>query len=227
MPEMDGREVARRIAERFGEAAPGILVLSSAAHSLSPDEATELGVERSLTKPVKQFDLLDAICRLFGTSKREENTAAPELEIQPRGCRPMRVLLAEDGRVNQLVAIRLLEERGHSVVLAEDGQLAVDIHGRERFDAILMDVQMPRMDGYAATREIRKREQAVGEHIPIIAMTANAMEGDREKCLEAGMDDYLAKPVRSYDLISVLEKYSAAAGGGPASIVEPSGDSGS
>ena len=128
----------------------------------------------------------------------------------------MKVLLAEDGRVNQMVATNLLEDRGHSVVLADDGQIAVDIHEKETLDAILMDVQMPHLDGYAATRVIRKREETTGKHVPIIAMTANAMKGDREKCLEAGMDDYVPKPVRSKELFSVLEKYAAGDGQKPA-----------
>ncbi len=217
MPEMNGLEVAQRITEEFGEAAPGILVLTSAGESVSPEDASRWGIERTLTKPVKQSDLLDAISRMFGTSTRDEKEALAESDNRPRLERPMKVLLAEDGRVNQMVAIKLLEKRGHSVVLAEDGQIAVELHAREPFDAILMDMQMPRMDGYAATKAIRKREVESGEHIPIIAMTANAMKGDREKCIEAGMDDYVAKPVRSDELYSVLEKYAPADGGESAS----------
>jgi CheY-like chemotaxis protein len=166
-----------------------------------------LGIERVLTKPVKQSDLLDAVTRLFGASTRDEKGERQELDVSPKEVRPMRVLLAEDGRINQMVAIKLLEDRGHNVVLAHDGQIAVDIHAERTFDAILMDVQMPRMDGYAATKAIRKREKKTGAHIPIIAMTANAMKGDRERCLEAGMDDYVAKPVRAAELMAILEKH--------------------
>ncbi len=220
MPEMCGLEVARRISEDFGQDAPGILVLTSAGQSVSPEEATQYGISRTLTKPVKQSDLLDAISRMFGSSTRDEEHDLKTSDNLPRVERPMKVLLAEDGRVNQMVAIKLLEKRGHSVVLAEDGQIAVELHARQRFDAILMDMQMPRMDGYSATKAIRKREMESGEHIPIIAMTANAMKGDREKCIEAGMDDYVAKPVRSEELYSVLEKYASAGDDEPASAAK-------
>jgi CheY-like chemotaxis protein len=122
----------------------------------------------------------------------------------------MKILLAEDGRVNQMVATKILEDRGHKVVLAEDGQEAVERHAAEPFDAILMDVQMPRLDGYAAAVSIRQAERGTGKHVPIVAMTANALKGDREKCLAAGMDDYVAKPVRARELCAVLEKFAAA-----------------
>ena len=126
----------------------------------------------------------------------------------------MKVLLAEDGRVNQMVARGMLEGRGHTVVVVADGQEAVEACKREAFDAILMDVQMPRLGGFDATRIIRAEERLSGRHTPIIAMTANAMKGDRDMCLEAGMDDYLSKPVRSQELFEVLEKYGALASGG-------------
>ncbi|NNM28384.1 MAG: response regulator, partial [Akkermansiaceae bacterium] len=215
MPGMDGLEVARRIKDRFGESSPRILVLSSAGRALGPGQLSGLGIGRSLNKPVKASDLLDAIARLFGTSTRDRIGAEPVVAARPEGVRSMKVLLAEDGRVNQVVATKLLEERGHTVMVANDGQAAVDIHGREPLDAILMDVQMPRLDGYAATRAIREMELKTGAHVPIIAMTANAMKGDREKCLEAGMDDYVAKPVRSTELFSVLEKFAAGDGDHP------------
>jgi signal transduction histidine kinase/DNA-binding response OmpR family regulator len=206
MPEMDGPEVARRIANQYGKSAPQILVLSSAGRSMPPEETSELGIERVLTKPVKQSELLDAIQHLFGSTARTEPVHI-KVEAPAREIPPMKVLLAEDGRVNQVVATKLLEGRGHEVTLAEDGQYAVDLQEQESFDAILMDVQMPRLDGYAATRAIRKREEETGKRIPIIAMTANAMKGDREKCLEAGMDNYVAKPVNSVELFATLEKY--------------------
>ena len=109
--------------------------------------------------------------------------------------RPLRILLAEDHPVNQKLAVCLLEKRGHTVVIAADGEAAVDAAGRERFDLVLMDIQMPRLSGLEATAAIRAREQDAGAHVPIIAMTAHAMQGDRERCLEAGMDAYLSKPL--------------------------------
>ena len=209
MPEMDGLEVARQIASTYGDDVPGILVLSSAAEPLAPEDAARLCIERVFTKPVKQSDLLDAITRLFGTSTRDRPSDGSAQSVGPLSVLPMHVLLAEDGRVNRMVAIKLLEQRGHSVALANDGQAAVDMHAVVQYDAILMDIQMPGMDGYAATQAIRGRERSrdLGEHIAIIAMTANAMKGDRERCLSEGMDDYLPKPVRSAELYSVLEKY--------------------
>ncbi len=202
MPEMDGTTVARHVRERYGTEAPRILVLSSAGHKIPKEEIATLGIDRVLTKPVKQSDLLDAITRVFGVATRDEAPATP---VRPDSVRPMKVLLAEDGRVNQMVATKLLEDRGHSVVIAENGVTAVELYEQGGFDAILMDVQMPEMDGFEATKVIREREKETGVHIPIIAMTANAMKGDREACLEVGMDDYVAKPVRSKDLFAAVE----------------------
>ena len=210
MPEMDGPEVARRVRKCYGKEAPKILILSSAGHQAPKKELKKLGIERVLTKPIKQSDLLDAITRLFGKATRDDHDADVDAQMRPDGVASMRVLMAEDGRVNQMVAIKLLENRGHSVVVANNGREAVELYQCDAYDAILMDVQMPQMDGYEATGAIRDSEKETGSHIPIIAMTANAMKGDREKCLEAGMDDYVAKPVRSSELFSVLESFASA-----------------
>ena len=118
--------------------------------------------------------------------------------------RPLKILLAEDNPVNQKVAVRLLSHQGHSIQIASSGRQALDILEDARFDVVLMDVQMPDLDGFEATRMIRRREQKKGGHIPIIAMTACAMIGDREKCLEAGMDDYISKPIAPPDLFEKL-----------------------
>ncbi len=120
----------------------------------------------------------------------------------------MKVLIVEDGQVNQLVGARMLEKRGHLITLASNGQEAIDIFKNAHFDAILMDVHMPGINGYEATARIRQIEQTTGTHVPIIAMTANAMKGDREQCLAAGMDDYIAKPLRSTELFHVVEQFS-------------------
>ena len=122
--------------------------------------------------------------------------------------RQLRILLAEDNVVNQKVALLLLKQQGHSVVVASDGAQAVTAFEREPFDLILMDVQMPELNGYAASRAIRAREQGTADHIPIIALTAHAMEGDREICIEAGMDDYLTKPIHHRELTATLERWS-------------------
>jgi CheY-like chemotaxis protein/HPt (histidine-containing phosphotransfer) domain-containing protein len=186
-------------------------VLSSAGSPLPLSELNRLGIQIALTKPVKQSELLDAITRVFGTATRDQAGVTSQIERRPEQIAPMKVLLAEDGRVNQIVAIKLLEERGHQVMVANNGEEAIDLWARERFDAVLMDVQMPVMGGFEATTRIRENEKASGAHIPIIAMTANAMKGDREHCLEVGMDDYVAKPVRSKELFTVLERFAPSA----------------
>jgi CheY-like chemotaxis protein len=123
----------------------------------------------------------------------------------PESTTSLHILLAEDGLVNQKVAVNLLQQRGHKVTVANNGQKAVDALDSQSFDAVLMDIQMPSMDGFEATAVIRERESESGGHIPIIAMTAHAMKGDRERCLEAGMDGYIAKPIRAKDLYYTLE----------------------
>jgi two-component system, sensor histidine kinase and response regulator len=129
----------------------------------------------------------------------------PHHEVK-RTSRPFRILLAEDNLVNQRLAVRMLEKMGHHVVVVQTGEEALDALQDEKFDLVLMDVQMPEMDGFAATREIRRREQGGQGRLPVIAMTAHAMKGDRESCLEAGMDDYLAKPINREELQQAIER---------------------
>jgi CheY-like chemotaxis protein len=129
--------------------------------------------------------------------------AAPDPDV-PAAARPLRVLVAEDNPVNRKLATRILQNAGHTVFCANDGQEAVETLSRDRFDIILMDVQMPRMDGFEATAEIRRLESALRIHTPIVALTANAMKGDRERCLDAGMDGYVSKPLRPAELLSVM-----------------------
>jgi len=187
----------------------------------------ELGIDGCLMKPASPSDLLDTILRLFSdrpaTGGVRSGTAAspgkgagaagggesPARGPQPQKADGLRVLLAEDNFVNQKLAIRLLERRGHQVQLVETGREALELHETGRFDLVLMDIQMPEMDGIAATRAIREREAKSGGHIPIVAMTAHAMKGDRERCLEAGMDDYLAKPVHPEVLEEVIARVTA------------------
>jgi two-component system, sensor histidine kinase and response regulator len=118
----------------------------------------------------------------------------------------LNILLAEDNRVNQMVAVRMLEKMGHAVTVAANGKEALDAFAEKDFDLVLMDVQMPQMDGFEATSAIRQHETVSGKHLPIVAMTAHAMVGDRERCLEAGMDDYLAKPINQQDLKQALDR---------------------
>ena len=154
-------------------------------------------------------------------------------EVAPGSTRksnsPKSILLAEDSLINQKLAIGLLEKWGHRVTVANDGREAVDLSGQRMFDLVLMDVQMPELDGLDATRSIRHREELTGVHLPIVAMTAHAMKGDRERCLEAGMDDYLTKPIRAEQLFQAVERIGAGTevvGGiaGPTEVVPMVGD---
>ena len=159
-----------------------------------------------LTRPVKHSVLQDAL--LLAVEKREHQQAkasVPDAKGQPRR---RRILLAEDGLVNQKVATALLTRRGHSVVIANNGLEALHHLQEQTFDLVLMDVQMPEMDGLEATQAIRSLEQQTGGHVPIIAMTAHAMKGDQERCLAAGMDGYLSKPIESDKLYAIVEGFS-------------------
>jgi CheY-like chemotaxis protein len=169
----------------------------------------ELGVAGYLMKPVSQFELLDAILLALGTTAAKQ-PAAPAAPIE-RGAKSLRILLAEDNVINRALATAILEKRGHSVAQAGNGREAVEAAAREPFDLIFMDVQMPEMDGFAATHLIREAEQKTGRHTLIAAMTAHAMEGDRERCLAAGMDDYLSKPLKKAELLEILARISGGA----------------
>ncbi len=210
MPRMDGAEVCRQVKMRFKGCAPKILILSSGGSLAELAGSEDLGYERCLTKPVKHSDLYNTISRVMGGLMASENAAAAKTESGPPKVKPLNLLLAEDGRVNQLVATKLLEDRGHHVTLATNGREALHLLARQTFDAILMDIQMPEMNGLEATHAIRQNEIGTGRRVPIIAMTANAMKGDREQCLAAGMDDYISKPIHSALLYQLVEKHAMA-----------------
>ncbi|MDA0162525.1 response regulator [Solirubrobacter ginsenosidimutans] len=195
MPELSGAEVARAIREAPALRSSRLVMLTSAGETASPD------VDRSLTKPVRRAALLETLAEVL-TGAEPEAAEAVEPPAGGRGC----VLVAEDNPVNQIVIETLLARRGIQVELVSDGLEAVARVDPERHDAIFMDCQMPNLDGYAATARIRAGE-AYGQHIPIVAMTAHAFAGDRERCLAAGMDDYLSKPLRSEDLDPVIERW--------------------
>ena len=205
MPGMDGIELAGEIRARsakLGE--PIIIMLSSAGGAGHGELLQSLRIVHSLVKPVKPSKLLDALAEELGIEVRRKGE--PKRGIQQiTSLRSLRILIAEDGRVNQIVASQMLKSRGHSVEVAENGRVAVDAFSRGGFDAILMDVQMPEMNGYEATAAIREREGTGCDRIPIIAMTANAMKGDREKCIDAGMDDYVTKPIDPGEVFEKLE----------------------
>jgi signal transduction histidine kinase/CheY-like chemotaxis protein len=204
MPEMDGFTLAERIKENPDLAQTTLMMLSSAGLADDADRCRELGIVRCLTKPIKAPDLLDAITRAL-TAASEEQPSAATIDKRPGKVTPRRVLLAEDGLVNQKVAVNLLERRGHAVVVVENGEQAVAAVERESFDIVLMDVEMPEMDGLQATKVIRGKEQDSGRRIPIVAMTAHALKGDRERFLDIGMDGYLAKPIEVAQLYETVE----------------------
>ena len=206
MPFMDGFELADRIRGNASFADPLLIMLSSAGQLDRQSDAA--GIELCLTKPVKQSVLLDAITELLGSVHSPANDNEDETHSPGTTLSPQNILLVEDTLINQRVAIGLLESVGHAVTVAEDGQAAVEAFDAAipgAFDLILMDVQMPVMDGFEATKRIRASEQTIGTHTPIVAMTARAMTGDRELCLAAGMDDYLSKPIKATDLFEMLE----------------------
>jgi signal transduction histidine kinase/CheY-like chemotaxis protein/HPt (histidine-containing phosphotransfer) domain-containing protein len=210
MPGMDGFAVAEQIRRRPGLTSPTIMMLSSAHRQGDTARCRELGVPRYLTKPLKQSDLLNAILDvLAGADSLSEGIRCdpPEAPLSTPASRRFRVLLAEDNAVNQKLAVSLLVKQGHEVVVAGDGRAAAEALEREAFDLVLMDLEMPHMDGLEATARIRAREAGIGRHTPIIAMTAHAMKGDRERCLAGGMDGYLAKPIRAGQLLQVLNEF--------------------
>ncbi|MGB2823303.1 MAG: response regulator [Phycisphaerae bacterium] len=207
MPGMDGFEVAERMKRDRRLAGPTILMLSSAARQSDAARCREIGISAYLMKPIKQSSLLDAIVTVL--APRFSGPAVPLAAATPGpGMQQLRVLLAEDNPVNQRLTASLLDRAGHKVTVAGDGREAVEAFERDDFDLILMDVQMPVMDGFEAVAAIRRREGQgrPARHVPIVALTAHAMKGDREKCLTAGMDDYLSKPIKSRDLVDVIER---------------------
>ncbi len=218
MPDMDGLELARRIRadSRFDECA--LLMLSSAGRLPDHEKGESLRIAQWLTKPVKQSDLLNAIERAVAPALIDGQCPSPLPDALPPSAHPLNVLLAEDGVVNQKVASGLLNRRGHRVHIANNGREAVELLKQQPFDVVLMDVQMPVMDGFEATRAIRELEQRTGGHIPIIAMTASAMKGDRERCLQMGMDGYISKPISSAELYHVLETLTRTVASGPSAL---------
>jgi len=213
MPDMDGLALAEQIRRTPGLAGTSLIVLSSAGNSEGGVRCRALGIAHCLIKPVKQSELLDSIVATLGIATADEPLPAATEPERVDHIAPLHILLAEDGLVNQKVAVSLLEQRGHQVVVANNGEEAVAALGRQSFDVVLMDVQMPTMDGFEATARIREKEAGSGRHIPIIAMTAHAMKGDRERCLAAGMDGYIAKPIRAKELYAVVEGMAADAVG--------------
>lgn len=206
MPEMDGFSLAEQIQRDPGLAGATIMMLTSAGHLGDAARCRELGIAAYLVKPIRQSELLSAICQILNKSPQAKTEPLVTHHSLKEGKDRVRVLLAEDNPVNLTLARRLLEKRGFAVCTAEDGQAALDAFEKDRFDIVLMDIQMPKMDGFEATAAIREREKLSGGHIPIIALTANALKGDEERCLAAGMDGYVSKPIRTSELFEAIEK---------------------
>lgn len=205
MPGIHGLDIARNI--RSAESAHRCkIILLSSVGSLTRQEVMQAGVDVWLTKPVRRSQLYNALCEAIGVGSDSRTPAGtPSEERRTSG---VRVLLVEDNEVNRKLALRMLQRLGCSVEIAGNGREAVEMTTNRAYDIVFMDIQMPEMDGIEATRLIRERERHTGKHLPIIAMTAHAMEGDRERCLSAGMDDYLSKPVKIDLLAQMVEKWS-------------------
>jgi signal transduction histidine kinase/DNA-binding response OmpR family regulator len=209
--DIDGFALARRIFEQAELGRPAFVMLAAVRGRNDAARCRELGIVAQLLEPVREAELLAAI----GSALRN-GEAQPILELEADELlpRPLRVLLAEDNRINQRVATRLLERLGHEVLVTENGQQALELLAREQVDVVLMDVQMPELDGLEATRRLRELEQSRGsERLPVIAMTAHALPSDRERCLAAGMDGYVSKPIDSDSLLGALRELKL---GGPA-----------
>jgi two-component system sensor histidine kinase/response regulator len=207
MPGVDGFALAEKIARDARLRSAKVILLTSAASMMSDRRSATLFAAR-LAKPIKQSDLLDAIVNAFAGPAPAVSPAAPATAAS----RPLRVLVAEDNPTNQKLIETLLRQRGHQVTMVADGRGAVDRAADGSFDVILMDVQMPEMSGLEATAEIRGRERASGGHVPIVALTASAMAGDREECLACGMDGYISKPLRPDELFATIDSLCAPPG---------------
>jgi CheY-like chemotaxis protein len=209
MPEMDGFSLAEEIKKAPELAGATVLMLTSAGQRADGARCRALGIAAYLMKPISQAELLETILAVLGmASEPSDPLHVVSRHSLHEGRRKLRILLAEDNVVNQLIAARLLGKRGHTVVIAANGRqalAALDEPGSDGFDLILMDVQMPEMDGLELTGIIRAREKSSGTHVPIIAMTANAMRGDEESCLAAGMDGYVSKPIQIEQLFATID----------------------
>lgn len=218
MPDMDGFAVVEQINQSPEFAAPAIIMLSSGDHVCDLVRCKELEVTTYLRKPIKHSELLNSILSVLGikTPGSTDLQDPPRLTL-PESTRKLRILLAEDNLVNQRLAVVLLEDRGHTVTVTNNGKEALEAFQRDSFDIVLMDLQMPEMDGFQATAAIREMESKSGAHTQIIALTAYAMKGDRERCLNAGMDKYITKPIRAEKFLRVVEGWDSARG----AVMEP------
>jgi signal transduction histidine kinase/CheY-like chemotaxis protein len=212
MPEMDGFELAAKLKQSPYGAGPVVLMLTSGERVGDIGRSRQAGVSNYLLKPVRREVLRDAIARALGKQVASQENSGSEWPL-PRSAPkrlpviPSRILLAEDNRVNQRLVQRILEKEGHDVIVVANGREVLEALKSDTFDLVLMDVQMPLMDGIVATKAIRATEALTKTHIPIVALTAHAMKGDQDRCVAAGMDGYISKPIRAADLLNVVAKY--------------------
>jgi len=206
MPKIDGFALLERIRQHAGMAGSIIMMLPSSGQAGDATRCYEMGASACLFKPITETELLDAIARVLdaGSPKPQEASAIAHRSLT--GERRARVLVVEDNPVNQRLALRVVEKQGYSPRAVGNGREALALLAKEHFDLVLMDIQMPEMDGIEATIAIRREERETSRHVPIIAMTAHAMQGDRNRCLEAGMDDYIPKPINVHDLAAALDR---------------------
>jgi CheY-like chemotaxis protein len=227
MPEVDGFAVVREIRNSPALASTTILMLSSNQSKEDAARCSELGIASYLLKPVMESELLSAILRALGKWNAPLASGVEEANDVNRPSRVLRILLAEDNPVNRQLALRVLQKKGHQVNVASDGREVLEAlkkYGRAAFDLVLMDVQMPEMDGLQATSAIRIQEEGTGTHLPIIAITAHAMKGDDDRCRAAGMDGYVTKPLRAAELFREMDRCLAAFGSPPPLFLPPPAD---
>jgi PAS domain S-box-containing protein len=205
MAEMDGFSLLEQVTANREISTVPIMMLTSDQYHSTALRCRQAGIPAHLLKPIKQSELLGALMTVLQSGTLEKLTAMAS-QNRPAKSPSLKILVVEDNLVNQKVAVRILEKAGHNVSVAATGKKALEILRDESFDLILMDLQMPEMDGFAATAAIRERERNTGQHTPVIAMTAHAMKGDRERCLEQGMDEYIAKPINASGLLGLIER---------------------
>jgi len=204
MPDVDGFTFAQQVQQR-GVRAPIVMMLTTASRRDEASSGRELRIAAHVTKPIKKGDLFDAVLQALRPGDAHP-TSLDDAALTPAPMQPLRLLLAEDNLINQKLMRRLLEKAGHEVTLVRNGRAALEALDQTAFDLVLMDVQMPEMDGFEATAAIREREEESGGHIPLIAITAHAMRGDRERCLQAGFDGYVSKPVQFKELFDTIDR---------------------
>jgi CheY-like chemotaxis protein/HPt (histidine-containing phosphotransfer) domain-containing protein len=210
MPEVDGFMLARRVRRERDLAKLPIVMLTSVGRAEEVARRQRSDIDAFLAKPIKHSDLLDALTQLFGVASRHQPIEPAVERVGVRLLRPLHVLVAEDNPVNRKLVTTLLRKRGHVVRAVENGREAVeaiDAAGSAPFDLVLMDIQMPEMGGFEAAQAVREREKDGRRRLPLIALTAHAMQGDRERCLAAGMDEYLSKPIDVDELIAAVERF--------------------